>query len=290
CFGRLDPVEGLHYVYLMWRRGVGYRIGVTSGVRSTSDGTLVNGIQMRASQEVADRAWILHASRDPAEARFREQLYAARYGIPTCVFHVRGRLDQPLVDRLFEEIDTEVGAGQLLDDLHMDARYPHHHVAAVTRGDLERKIVWFTMFGDPRPHVRRPWHEHRVQLVTSDPFLRKAAEDAGFPARDGARGTWRIETSRKHHDAALDLAESIAALGDLDVVSRARLTPRKAFLMLPASHLRVGMVVPVLAGERVVEDVVESVEESVYDGEVFDLSIAGLRNYAADGLDRKSVG
>ncbi len=287
CFGRLDPVRGLHYVYLMWSRGLGYRIGVTSGVRSTSDGTLVNGIQMRASQEVADRAWILRASNDSREVRFYEQLYAARYGLPTCVFHVRGRrmaLTQDHIDRLFQEIDTEIGANQLLDDLYMDPRYPHHHVAAVVRGDFDRKIVWFTMFGDPRPHVLRPWHEHRIQLVTSDPGLREAATAAGFPVRDGSRGTWRIETSRKHHDAALDLSESICALGGLHLVSRARLTREKAYLMMPASHLREGMAVPVLDGEQVIEDIVEGIEQTQYDGEVFDLSVEDLRNYSANGV------
>ena len=286
CFGRIDPLEGMHYVYLMWRRDKGFRIGATSGVRSDSSGRLKNGIQVRTNQEVADATWILHACRDLGEARYHELLYSAKYGIPTLVFHVRGRrmaVDQGWVDRLFQEVDTESRARRLMSDLQLDPRFPHHRPNAVVRGDLCRRFVWFTMFGDPRPHQVRPWHEHRVQIVTSDESLREKAR-ASFPVREGRRGTWRIETSRKDYDQGLELAEDICALDDLDLVSRARLTPDKPFHFMPASHLRVGMAVPVLDDGRVVEDVVESVRRIGYSGDVYDLSIPDLRNFAAEGV------
>lgn len=286
CFGRLDPEPGLHYVYLMWRRDKGFRIGTTSGVRSREAGMLVNGVQVRTAQEVADAIWILHACRDLGEARYHEQLYSVRYGIPTMVFHVRGRrmaVGQEWVDRLFHELDTEEAATRLMADHDLDPRFPHHRAFAVTRGAFNRRIVWFTMFGDNRPRQIRPWHEHRVQLVTSDAALRTKAE-AAFPVRGGSRGTWRIETSRKDYDAGLEMARAICNLDGLDLVKRAKLSTGKPFYLMPVSHLRIGMIVPVSTPEGVSEDQVESVDSFAYDGLVYDLEIENLRNFSAGGV------
>jgi DNA helicase-2/ATP-dependent DNA helicase PcrA len=279
-FGRIDPVADMHYVYLMWKREFGFRIGTTSGVRSSRGSGVLNGVRVRTNQETADALWILHAGRDPSEARFLEQLYSVQYGIPTLVFHVRGRrmaLDQSWIDRLYAEVDSESGAMNLLGDLDLDARFPHHRPGAVVRGGLERRFVWFTVFGDARRS------EHRVQLVTSGEELRRSFEGR-FPVRRGARGTWRIETSRRDYDDAAQLAERICATGRFELVPRARLTPQAPFHFMPLAHLRPGMSVPVLRDGRVEEDVVESVERVPFDGEVFDLSIPELRNFAAAGV------
>ena len=92
-------------------------------------------------------------------------------------------------------------------------------------GAWSRRHVLFTVFGGPRRVAAQAWHEHRVQLVTSDVEMRRAAEGR-FRVRDGNRGTWRIETSRKDYDAALQLAGEIGGLhDDVEIISRARLTP-----------------------------------------------------------------
>lgn len=292
-FARLRADSTLHYTYLMWKRGVGFRIGTTRGVRTSKDRELLSGLQVRTNQEVADAVWVLHSSRNSADAKFHEQYYSVRYGIPTAVFFVRGRrmdLSQEHLDRLYSLIDTEAGARRLMQDLHLDARFPHHRPGAVTRRKgadgraWSREHVLFTVFGDPRPKTVRPWHEHRVQIVTSDRGLRTAAEP-NFPVREGVRGTWRIETSRKDYDAALTLANEIRALDEgIEVISRARLTPSKAFLFMPASHIHPGMVVPVHENGEIVEDTVASVEWEDYEGPVHDLSVPHARNYVADGI------
>jgi DNA helicase-2/ATP-dependent DNA helicase PcrA len=281
CFARIEPQRGMHYVYLMWKRGVGFRLGVTSGVRATSDGAIVNGIEVRTNQELADATWIVWAGRDAAEARFREQFLAARYGLPTLVFRVRGRRmapDPAWVNKLFAEIDTESAAERLMGDFHLDRRFAHHRPNAVVRGGLARRIVWFTMFGDGRRS------EHRVQFNTSGDDLRARATTQ-FPVRDGKQGTWRIETSRKSYEDALELAEGITHLDDIELITRARLTKQAAFTLMPASHLREGMVVPVREpGGEIGEDEVASVDAVDGSRDVFDLSIPGQRNFVANGI------
>jgi DNA helicase-2/ATP-dependent DNA helicase PcrA len=289
CFARLQPDPNLHHVYLMWKRGMGFRLGTTRGVRTSKSGPLMSGLQVRTNQEVADAMWVAHTCRSSSEARYYEQLLSVQYGIPTMVFFVRGRnmgIGQDLIDRLFREVDTEAGAARLMADLHLDRRYPHHRPGAVTRGGLARRFVQFTVFGDPRPKQEggRRWHEHRVQLVTSGAELREKVAAAALPVRGGNRGTWRVETSRKGYDDALALAEAINRVDRFELVSRARLTKSKAFPFLPASHLHPGMVVPVCTAGRVEERLVESVEWEDYDGPVYDLSVPNTRNFVADGL------
>lgn len=288
-FARLQSCPELHYTYLMWKRGLGFRIGTTRGVRASKDGEIVSGLQVRTNQEVADAMWVLHCASSSAEACYYEQYYSLRYGVPTMVSFVRGRrmnMDQSWIDRLYHEIDSADGAAKLMGDLHLDARFPHHRPGAVTRENWCRRHVVFTMFGDNRPHGLRPWHEHRVQLVTSDQTLRdKAVATNGLNVRDGQRGTWRIETSRKDYDRGVELAEQIAGLdADIDIVSRARLTDQKAFQFMPFSHLHPGMIIPVFEEGRIVDRTIKTVTRENYDGPVYDLSVPHARNYAADDV------
>ena len=300
-FARLRPDSGYFYTYLMWKRGVGYRIGITSGVRTSKDGELISGLQVRTNQEVADAVWVLHASRSSAETRFYEHLYSVRYGIPSMVFFVRGRrmdITQDYIDRLYKEIDSAENAERLMNDLHLDPRYPHHRPGAVTRtsgpsGPWARRHVICTIFGDGRLYPSQTCHAHRVQLVTSDLGLRAAAEGR-FPVRNGVRGTWRVETSRKDYDVAMQLAREIASLADdMEVVPRARLTPDKAFAFMPVGQIKPGMAVPLVRGGEAVEGVVASARIEEYDGPVYDVSVPGAATMspgASSSTTRSMVG
>jgi DNA helicase-2/ATP-dependent DNA helicase PcrA len=286
CFARLQPTPSTHFVYLMWKRGVGYRIGTTRGGGASKDGEIVSGLQVRTNQEVADAIWLLRTCASGGEARFYEQYYSVRYGIPTMMFFVRGRrtdIIQDWIDRLFREIDTEAGAARLLADLYLDRRYPHHRPGSVTRAEWARRRVLLTLFGDHRRADGQPWHYHRVQMVTSGEELRVAAATR-FSVRDGTKGTWRIETSRKHHADALTLAQEIGQFNDSDVQCRARLTAKTVFPFLPAAHIHPGMAVPVLIDGQVLERRVEAVEWEDYEGPVYDLSVPDTHNFIANGL------
>jgi DNA helicase-2/ATP-dependent DNA helicase PcrA len=294
CFAKLRVDSSLHYTYLMWKRGVGYRIGTTRGVRTSKDGELCSGLQVRANQEVADAIWILHASASAAECLFFEHFYSVRYGIPTMVIFVRGRrmeMTQDWIDRLYRDVDTAGAAERLMEDRFLDRRYPHHRPGGVTRskGGVKDaawtgRHVLFTVFGGPRPYTVRPWHEHRIQLVTTDPHLRESAVGR-FNVRDGARGTWRIETSRRDYDDGVALARDVKSLHeDMELISRARLTPDKSFQFMPASHIHVGMIVPVVVEGGIGESVVALVTWEDYEGAVYDLSVPETRNYVAGGI------
>ncbi|HZF04922.1 MAG TPA: UvrD-helicase domain-containing protein, partial [Patescibacteria group bacterium] len=285
-FGRFDLNSAKYYVYLMYQQRLGFRIGLTKGMGAADAKQLVLGFQQRTNHEVADRVWILATCDSRAEAQYLEAYFACQYGLPTMVFHVRGRrmaITQQHIDRLYDDIDTRPRAKQLMADLLLFEEYPHHRAGAHHQGGAvagSRKVVNFIMFGGPRPYG---WHEHRIQLISSDMAFWERVASLKAP-RPGKRQTWRVETSRKDYDAGLALARRLADAGDVEIVRRARLTSGKAFHFMPASHLRRGMSVPVLDGQAVRDVRVASVEFERYQGYVYDLTVKDLRNFSAGGL------
>ena len=287
CFARLEARADTHYVYLMFKKGVGYRVGTTRGVRASKSGVLMSGLQVRTNQEVADAIWVVRTCQSSAEARYWEQYISVKYGLPTMVFFVRGRrmeITQDLIDQLYRCLDTEASAKRLMADFHIDRRYPHHRPAAVVRGGLARRHVHFTVFGDPRSRATKKTHEHRIQLITSGSELRRKMDTAGHRTRAGNKGTWRIETSRAAYDDGADLAAALSRLDDFEVIPRARLTPEKAFAFMPAGQIHPGMIVPVSRKGVVENQTVISVEWEEYEGLVYDLSIPDTRNFIAGGV------
>ncbi|MGH8248629.1 MAG: UvrD-helicase domain-containing protein, partial [Gammaproteobacteria bacterium] len=293
-FARIAPNPEIHYVYLMYKRNLGYRIGRTRGVRSRNAGSIDNGLAIRLNGEAADRLWILAATRDPSEAAYLEQLYAFTYGIPTTVFHIRGRrmqIGQEQIQRIFGNIDTQDRSERLISSLGMFIEYPHQRSGAVIRGQTTRRLVHFTMFGDGRRYLQRPWTDHRIQLVTSGAEMR-AKVAAEFATRESRANVWRVETARRDYDAGWYMARKLAALVDGEPVLRAALVdaslPGSPFRIthhvMPAGHLHVGMMAVIVRAGRVVEDEIVSRELGHYDGQVFDLEVPDLRNYVANGF------
>jgi DNA helicase-2/ATP-dependent DNA helicase PcrA len=237
----------------MYKKNKGYRIGITRGVRSGNEGgTNVSGLKIRTNQEAADKLWIIATTDSEEHAHYLEQYFAFKYGIPTTVFHVRGRrmaLTQNLIDRLYDEIDTEQRAVQLMQDHLVFEEYPHY------RAGMK---------------------------------LKAQAVNAQFPVRNGARGTWRVETARKSYAEGMAYVKRLAALDDLELDYRTRLEAEKGegktYLFLPAAHIHVGMLIPVYQNGKIVADEVVEREIINYEGPVYDLSVPDYHNFIANHI------
>jgi DNA helicase II / ATP-dependent DNA helicase PcrA len=287
-FARLGLKPGFHYVYLMHRKDKGYRIGIASHARS--DGSSIKiGLQVRSNQENATNMWVLKVCESREEAHYWEAYYSVKYGIPTSVFHVRGRrmrMSQQHIDRLFKEIDTETNANQLMTDLGMDLRYPHY-----TPQGTFRNIVNLRYFGDGRITEESPWHAHRVDLWSSDPSLAAQLKELGYNPRLRSRNNWRIGLNRLQYEGVQDVAQKLsAAAGDSEIVVGAFLTDKgssplaQRFNLMPASHLYPTMIVAVEENGEIVEDEIMEVCAEPYHGLVYDLEVENLHNYIADGM------
>jgi DNA helicase-2/ATP-dependent DNA helicase PcrA len=291
CFAKLGVRKDVHYVYLMYRQDKGYRIGVAVGARS--DGVrpyLMNGLMVRTNQEHADKVWILRTCTTREQAYYYENYFAYQYGIPTMIFYVAGRggmvISQESIDRLYESIDTRDRAARLMKDLSLYENYPHHRPKGLTdHNNDHRMLVNLTAFGGNRPSMQSPWYRHRVWLNTTDRVIEEQVNKGGITTRPGQKATWRVERSLLDLERCIALSEDLAsASGALEVARWAMLTKGHKFAFHPASHLRPTMIIPVWQAGVIVEDEIESVEEVEYDGPVYDLNVANLHNYVANGI------
>ncbi|HLO30212.1 MAG TPA: UvrD-helicase domain-containing protein, partial [Anaerolineales bacterium] len=242
-FARLGLKPGLHYVYLMYRKDKGYRIGIASHARSNGVSPEPKiGLQVRRNQENADKVWILKVCKDRNEAHYWETFYSTTYGIPTIVFHVRGRrmrMSQEYIDKLFNEIDTDTNASQLMTDLGMDLQYPHY----MPQGTF-RNIVNLRYFGDGRCTEASPWHAHRVDLWSSDPHLAEQLKAFGYNPRIRSRNNWRIGINRLQYDGIQEVAQKLSEFAnDAEInigaflVGKGNSPLAQRFNLMPASHL-----------------------------------------------------
>ena len=285
-FAKTSLEEDKYYVYLMYKKGFGYRIGQTSSVRSR-DGELDNGLAVRLNGEQGDKIWIIKICNSKGDASYYEQYYSVKYGIPTIVFNSRGRnitISQEQIEKMFKEIDTYTAAEKLMDDENLYKEYPHHLSGAVIRGESIRKRVNLSFFGGKKS-VQRGIYSHRIGLNSSGDESKEKFINAGFNVRDGQRGTYRVETERALYDEAEEFARDLCSVEDeFEILKKAKLTEDKSFLFMPIGSFREGMTIAVFNDGKIVEEKIISIEREEYKGFVYDLNIDIARNYIADNI------
>lgn len=111
-FNRKALQNKTHFVYLMWRRDRGFRIG-TSTLRTACGG---NQISHRGYQERADKMWILDVVESNTEAHTREEIYSLQYQIPERTFHnYRTAVTGQQIKRVFKSVSWAGGFNLLLE-------------------------------------------------------------------------------------------------------------------------------------------------------------------------------
>ena len=106
-----------HFVYLMWRPDLGFRVGTSQVRRNRSGGCFLT---MRARQEKAEKMWILQFCASKQEAEIWEEMTSLRYRIPECMFHPYAGIKKTTeqIAMIFECADPN-GGYQCLRDHHL---------------------------------------------------------------------------------------------------------------------------------------------------------------------------
>jgi DNA helicase-2/ATP-dependent DNA helicase PcrA len=285
----------LHMTYVMWKRGVGFRLG-TSRTYTDSRKQPLPGPALRMNQEHADAAWVISTHETEAEARQHEVLVSLGYRLPTLPFVARpsnaseGRSlagSQSLIDGVFAELDTESSGRRLLEDEGLSFDHPHFSAATTTAKSRIRRRLTVSLCADPRgstPH-------HRIALFGYDDEGRRALEEIGLSVRPSHHGSsgWRHESAFADFSKLVERVEDIESVMDVSVRFTARLAAqvdatqkdRNSLPFSPASAVRPGMVMVNDLGEF---DVVESVERVQLDRPVYDLDVERTHNFIANGL------
>jgi DNA helicase-2/ATP-dependent DNA helicase PcrA len=298
---RLGLVPQTHFVYVMHRECVGFRIGTTQ-VYTRGQRKPMVGLEQRLLQEHGDALWVVSTHESENEARAEEYILSLRYGLPTLPFVPRKRVsasgdaearglvhDPRYLTRIFAAFDTEAGARRLLADRGLPFDHPYHRPRS--RNSRRRHLV-ITLCGDRRGATPM----HRISMVGNDDVGREVLAALGYsvrPAKTGSR-SWRFETARASYVDLCHIADRIrdgfAARGEtLSVGQTARLGTNGAdgeigansLRFLPAAAVMPGMVMFDELGDY---DLVTSVDQVQLDGPVYDLDVEGTHNFIANGI------
>ncbi|TML65767.1 MAG: hypothetical protein E6G22_01610 [Actinobacteria bacterium] len=284
----------LHMTYLMWKRGVGFRVG-TSKTYTSGQRRSVPGPAMRMNQEHADTCWVVSVHSTEAEARVAEMVLSLRYQLPTLPFvarRVAGREsagvvgDQSLIDAVFAELDTKASGRLLLRRYGLSFDHPHFSAAATTGGSRIRRRLTVSLCGDARGG--KPMH--RLSLFGYDAEGRQALEHAGLSTRPAYRGShgWRVETAHADFGRLVETVERVEAAVDVSVRFTARLAAQdegvvtgNSLPFMPASAVRPGMLMVTGSGAF---DLVERVDPVTLEEPVYDLDVERTHNFVASDL------
>jgi DNA helicase-2/ATP-dependent DNA helicase PcrA len=285
---RLGTTPQLHLTYLMWKRGTGFRVGV-SGVY-TQRGRGAVGIRQRCLHEHADAVWVISTHETDAEARAAEVTLSLRYGLPMLPFLRRKTAsgkslvgNQGLIDEVFSTVDSKAGGHRLLEDEGLSIQHPHHLAAT---SDGRRRVLRVTLCAERRGSIPM----HRIALAGRDPKGREALEGIGLSVREAKAGSdsWRFETVLKDFGEAVRLAGEVSSVLDVDVSFFGRFGEKQSGRIIgnslpsiPAASVRPGMTMFTADGGY---DAVESVEKVSLDRPVFDINVEGTHNFIANGL------
>ena len=288
--GKTPPI---FVTYLMWKRGVGFRIGITS---TYSRGALKPrlGLANRCLGEHADAMWVLSTHDRESDARLNEAVLAANHGLPTVPFVARRRAgaspvvgDQALLDHLFSTVPTELRGRALLAAERLLFDCPHYTAQGFSTPDrVHRRTLTIVLCGDRRSARTL----HRLALFGSDEGGRKALEGLGLSVRPARRGSagWRFETASVDMAKIAATVDLIQSVMEVSVRSVGRLAANNGetattntLPFMPAASVRPGMV---MVDEHGDFDVVTSVERVALDGPVFDLDVEGTHNFVANGI------
>ncbi|MEM7125790.1 MAG: UvrD-helicase domain-containing protein [Chloroflexota bacterium] len=293
-FGRFAPHSGYNYVYLMYSKALGYRIGRTGSTRSVGK-KAYPGFMERLRQERGDAIWLLKACTTTSEAAYWESLLSAQYSLPTACFYASGRrmaMGDKEIRQLFQDLDTRASAVHLADDLGISLEHPHHVPQATIRGKSVRKTISLRMFGSMKKRQGRtrwtqmqdPWHLHELSICSSDDTFREQVGQV-LPTKCHKNHYWAARRNHGDYDHMEDTLSSLQyAVPDARIWRRAKLT-QENFDFMPIGHLVPGAIVPVIdAQNQIIEDEIVSVSRQEYSGYVYDLSVPTYRNYAAGGI------
>ena len=286
-FYKLPMEYGKFYVYLMYKNGLGFRIGQTRSYRSDGNHHGINGLKQRLNQEHADRIWLLKRCNNAIEATYYEEYYATVYGLPQVCFHSIGRkilFSDEDIKRFYFNIDTKLRASVLMDEELLDFDHPHYSKSGFVRKTVSNRVINVNYLSE-RKAACRNYYASRIAFNTTSDEYYTILKNAGFKVRNGKNNDFRIETVRTTMKEAYDLGEKISHfIPDVYIKEKIKLTEGESFEFIPAGSLRVGMVLGVYDGDSILEDEITKIEKEDYNDYVYDLSIPTVRNFVANDI------
>ena len=286
--------QGYHYVYLMFKKDLGWRIGVTDD--------LILRLRLERS---ADKILAIRAFNSDTEARYHETLWSLKYGEPTNCFKNRKRIviKDSWVVKLYKEIDVENNIRELAQDLNIDLDSPHYYLDAVKRGRSTRIIINLQMcyrkyrdkerVKNKKQLLLDGWISHRLYVETSDEETIKKLKIADYnlqKTKKGARLNIESADLQKLEKEAREIEKITGGFVEFKFNAACRYykptSNARNFmsLIMPAKNLVQGHYLPTKKGNEIIYDKIVSIKRVEKNIKVYDLEIKGTHNFIANGV------
>lgn len=277
--------KSFYYVYLMERRDLGWRVGVTDD--------LAQRLRLERS---ADRIIGIKACKTEGEAKYYETYYALKYCLPTVCFKERNgvAIRGEWLQKLYKDFDTSESVQNLAHDINIDLNTHHFSLGGVYRGRKSRVKINLllcrrrnrTKWARNR-YLLNPQVSHSVYVETSDGKILKKLRKAGFKLSEAKKGwTYRgVSTNLlKIGEIAKKLQEVTNGIieAKFDMGKRNQYT-RSANVM-PAKNLLPGLYIPVLQGYEIQYERIKKITKETKRQKVYDLEIERTHNFIANNI------
>ncbi len=280
-------------VYLMYRRNVGYRIGMTK-FKEGNNKNNVSGLRMRLNSESADKAWILFTSNDIKEVMLKEQFYSFQYGIPQIMFNARESsklsFSQDNINDLFDSIDTHERGEKLLSELGFSEQFPHVIASATNRHNASRVNINYLMIANNTNTVKG-WY-HRLVINTSHEVSMKLLQDNfGDVCRLWQKNgkvfvrVDKISQDAKYIRELIFAIEKMLLDADVNVVLKQNIRfNNESFMFMPASQLQPGFAITTYNNGTPTVDYIASIEKTEENVTVYDIDVDTTHNFVANDI------
>jgi DNA helicase-2/ATP-dependent DNA helicase PcrA len=275
------------FTYLMYKKGYGFRIGVTKSYhsRSSFEKSSRFGFMNRLNGENAQKIWLLGAFKTESESRLKEIEYSLRYQIPTIVFKSRdenGISNQEFIDLVFKNINTEIGGFKLLEEKKFDFNMPHHFPKS-RNNELGDRNINICLCSDGRGLKS----SHTIEISGKNIIDKERLILSGLKVQDNGKNTgWRIRNQSPNFEDLIAIKEKFLSVLGRGIENRnALLKKGNSLNFTKASYLLPGMTIYVLDEFNNIEyDVIESVNREKYDGYVYDINVENTHNFIANNI------
>lgn len=240
CFATQPTFDNNYcYVYMMYRKDKGFRIGITNG-------GVTGSIQARTHTEKPERLWILAQFEKLYDAtRFENQL-SLRYGVPTNPYlHLSRALAvrQDDLDSIFAEFGSN--GWKIIDDFNLSFDHPNYIPRGKTTDKMGRTTVNIVM--------NSARHGNEVSYEC---------------------GNTRIRNMISNYSTAFNRAKRLFKEHKADIIVEKFAMEGHDFLrVVPASQLFIGMQIPIVDNNKCILDTIISIEKESAIREIVDVEV-----------------
>lgn len=292
--------ENKHFVYLMYKESLGFRVGRSSNIAIIKGDYIENrnGYEKRLTDEGGEKVWLIDSYDTLEDSVYYEQYYSIKYGLPQYVFknnQTKGMLSQENINKLFNNIETYSRGIKLLNDMDMYFDKPHFTPQPIV-GVSDKRRMNFIMFGSHRESkgVQSDYigYNHELTVNTVDDNFANIMFDKFKKGLSKQKNTKGLEynvfrVSNGNQDYILNKVNEILNYDkNIELRQRAILTKdaKIKFELMPICNARKGMKIALFDNGEIKKEEIINIEKIQYNGFVYDLNIDMYRNYIVNDI------